>query len=196
MKREIPFQKGKVVFFKETNFWNEILEKCKMGTKSIDIATYNFNFRDKYERSFYKELSNLADLGINIRLLYSKMNFSNKDKLEVEEIFKNFVLCARLETNHSKIFVTDDFAFIGSANFSFGSNNNYECGVLFSDKEIITQVRTFFGGELLEKSEFTNVPECLDPFVFFPRILNVVEVLSKIERKEELYIDQNRETIP
>lgn len=196
MKKEIPFQEGKVIFFKESNLWNDLLERCKRGTKSISIATYNFNFRDRYERTFYRELSKLANLGVDINLLYAKMNFSNEDKLEIEEIFKNFVLCAELPTNHSKIFIADDFAFIGSANFSFGSNNNYESGVIFNNKEIISEIRRFFGEELLEKSEFKNVPECFDPFDFLPRILSDVEELRKIERKDDLYISKTREIIP
>jgi phosphatidylserine/phosphatidylglycerophosphate/cardiolipin synthase-like enzyme len=106
------------------------------------------------------------------------------------------VLCAKLTTNHSKLFIADDFVFIGSANFSLGSNNNYESGVIFSNKEIISEIRKFFCGELLNESEFTNVPECFDPFDFFPIILSAVEELSKIERKEDLYIDKIREIIP
>lgn len=196
MKKEIPFQEGKVVFFKNSNFWNDLLEKCSRETKSIRIATYNFNFRDKYERTFYKELSNLADSGMDVNLLYAKMTFSDEDKLEIEEIFKNFVLCAELKTNHSKLFIADNFAFIGSANFSFGSNNNYESGVIFENKEIISEIRRFYGEELLEKSEFTNVPASFDPFVFLPRILNAVEQLRKIERKEDLYIRKTKEEIP
>ncbi len=196
MIKEIQFQEGKVVFFKESDFWNEILERCKRETKSICIATYNFNFRDKYERTFYKELSKLANLGVDVRLLYAKMTFSDDDKLEVEDIFKNFVLCAQLPTNHSKIFIADDFAYIGSANFSFGSNKNYESGVIFNNKEIISEIRKFFGGELLEVSEFKNVPECFDPFDILPKIISTVEGLNKIKRKEELYVSETRELIP
>ncbi|WP_318264034.1 phospholipase D-like domain-containing protein [Peribacillus simplex] len=190
MKKEISFQEGKVVLFKESNFWNDLLERCKREkTKSIYIATYNFNFRDKYERSFYKELSNLANSGIDVNLLYAIMNFSNEDKLEIEEIFENFVLCAELPTNHSKIFIADNFAFIGSANFTFGSNKNYESGVIFEDKEVISEIRKFFYSELLDKSEFTNVPESFDPFDFLPKILNAVEKLNKAEKKDDLYSD-------
>lgn len=196
MKKEIPFQEGKVIFFKESNFWNDLLERCKRETKAIYIATYNFNFRDKYEKSFYKQLSNLANLGVDVNLLYSKMTYNDEDKLEIEEIFKSFVLCAELTTNHSKLFIADDFAFIGSANFSYGSNNNYESGVIFNDKEIISEIRKFYMEELLEKSEFTNVPEYFDPFDFLPGILKDVKELGKIERKEDLYIDKTKHSIP
>ncbi|USK62315.1 phospholipase D-like domain-containing protein [Peribacillus asahii] len=195
MKKEILFHEGKVIFFKESNLWNDLLERCRRDTKSIYIATYNFNFKDRYERTFYKELSKLADLGVDINLLYAKMTFSNDDKLEIEEIFKNFVLCAKLPTNHSKLFITDDFAFIGSANFSFGSNMNYESGVIFKNKEIISEITKFYCEELLDKSEFTNIPECFDPFEALPGLLGTVEELSKIEKKEDLYIGNIKHNI-
>jgi hypothetical protein len=195
MKKEIPFQEGKVVFFKESDFWKDLLQKCNEETTAIYVATYNFNF-NQYEKSFYQKLSSLANLGVRVNLLYAKMNYAEEDKLEVEEIFNNFVLCAKLTTNHSKLFITDDFAFIGSANFSFGSNNNYECGVIFDNKEIISGIRSVYLSELLEESEFTNVPECFDPFDFLPTILSVAEELSVIEKKEELFIGKTREAIP
>ena len=118
------------------------------------------------------------------------MTYANEDKLEVKEIFKNFVLCAKLTNNHSKLFITDDFAFIGSANFSFRSNNNYEFGVIIDNKEITSEIRKFYLEELLDESEFTNVPKSFDPFDLLSQILSAIEKLSKTEEKEELYIDK------
>lgn len=103
------------------------------------------------------------------------------------------MLCAKLPINHSKIIIATDFAYIGSANFSFGSNNNYESGVIFKNKEIITEITKYYCEELLDKSEFTNVPECFDPFYFLPRVLNAVEKLNNIDRKDELYSDTKHE---
>lgn len=196
MKKEIPFQDGKVVLFKESNFWNELLERCKKGTKQIHIVTYNFNFRDKYERTFYRELSNLANSGVDVNLLYAIMTFSEEDKLEIEEIFTNFVLCAELKSNHSKLFITDDFAYVGSANFSFSSDKNYECGVVFENKEIIEQIKKDILFELLDKSEFTNVPEVFDPFDFLPRATTAVEKLVQVESIEELISSEVKHYIP
>jgi hypothetical protein len=185
MKLEIPFQEGRVIFFKEVNFWDNLLENCN-NTKFVYIATYNFNF-NQYEKSFYKKLAELANRGVEVYLLYSKMTYAKEDKLEIDEIFENFVLCAHLEGNHSKLFITEEFAFIGSANFSFGSNDNYESGVIFTNKEIIKEIRKYYGEELLENSEFTNVPETFDPFDFLPGILHRMEELSMLETKEDLY---------
>jgi len=197
MLEEIPFEDGKIVFIKEANFWQDILERCKKESKSIDIATYNFNFNNKYEKSFYTKLSELADLGVEIRLLYALMTFSEEDKLDIEEVFKNFVLCAHLPENHSKIFITNDFAFIGSANFSFNSDKNYECGVIFTNKEIISKIRKVFGTRLLEVSKFKNVPQAyFSPFAMLPTVINAVEKLNGVEKKKDLYEYKLQETIP
>ncbi|MDQ0176455.1 hypothetical protein [Bacillus chungangensis] len=104
------------------------------------------------------------------------------------------MLCANLKTNHSKLFITDDLTFIGSTNFSFGSNNNYEYGVIFNNKDIISELRMFYCSELLDQSEFTNVPECFDPFELLPRLLSVVKELSKIESMDKII--SKKETIP
>ncbi|MDQ0656998.1 phospholipase D-like domain-containing protein [Paenibacillus sp. W2I17] len=188
MQKEILFSQGKVIFFKESDFWTELLNSRLTNTKNIYIATYNFNFENKYERSFYRKLADIANSGVDINLLYAKRTFSSEDKLEIEDIFKNFVLCAELITNHSKLFITDNFAYIGSANFSFGSNNNYESGVIFEDENIVSEIKSFYCRELLDKSEFTNVPECFDPFDYLTSILEAVEYMITVEKKDDLYL--------
>ena len=52
--------------------------------------------------------------------------------------------------NHSKIVLTDKLAYIGSANYSAESQGNYECGVLFSDPEVISNIREEIVDQLVE----------------------------------------------
>ncbi|KGR89717.1 hypothetical protein CD30_15665 [Ureibacillus massiliensis 4400831 = CIP 108448 = CCUG 49529] len=194
MREDISFHDGKVVFFKESNFWDELLSRVTRKTGTIYIATYNFNF-NQYPRSFYEKLAGLANVGVDVRLLYATMTNATSDNLEIEEVFKNFVLCAQLEANHSKLFITDDFAFVGSANFSFGSNRNYESGVIFKNKEIVEKIAKYYRSVLLENSEFINVPQSMDPFGFLSGLLSATEDLRKREL-EELYEEKIREIIP
>jgi hypothetical protein len=42
--------------------------------------------------------------------------------------------------NHAKIVMTDNIAFVGSANFSSESQNNWECGVITDDTTAISQL--------------------------------------------------------
>jgi phosphatidylserine/phosphatidylglycerophosphate/cardiolipin synthase-like enzyme len=194
MREDITFHDGKVMFFKESNFWDELLSRVTRETGTIYIATYNFNF-NQYPRSFYEKLVGLANVGVDVRLLYATMTNATSDNLEVEEVFKNFVLCAQLEANHSKLFITDDFAFVGSANFSFGSNRNYESGVIFENKEIVEKIAKYYRSVLLENSEFLNVPQSFDPFVFLRGLLSATEDLREREL-EEMYEEEIREIIP
>jgi len=48
MREEIPFHEGKIVFFKESNFWDELLIRVSGDTDIIYIATYNFNFNSEF----------------------------------------------------------------------------------------------------------------------------------------------------
>lgn len=194
MREEISFHEGKVVFFKESKFWDELLSKVTSKTGTIYIATYNFNF-NQYPRSFYEKLAGLANVGVDVRLLYATMTNATSANLEIEEVFKNFVLCAQLEANHSKLFITDDFAFVGSANFSFGSNRNYESGVIFESKEIVEKIAKYYRSVLLDNSEFINVPQSMDPFGFLRGLLSAIEDLRKREL-EEMYKEEIREIIP
>ncbi|MED2211213.1 hypothetical protein P4V95_28075 [Bacillus thuringiensis] len=36
MIKEIPFQEGEIILFKEANLWNDLLERCKKETKTIN----------------------------------------------------------------------------------------------------------------------------------------------------------------
>lgn len=194
MREDISFHDGKIVFFKESNFWDELLSRVTEKTGTIYIATYNFNF-NQYPRSFYEKLAKLAEIGVDVRLLYANMTNTTNTNLEIEEIFENFVLCAQLESNHSKLFITEDFAFVGSANFSFGSNKNYESGVIFDNKEIVEEIAAYYRSVLLENSTFINIPQSGDPFVFLSKLLSATEELRKREL-EEMYEEEIREIIP
>ncbi|WFA09594.1 phospholipase D-like domain-containing protein [Tissierella sp. Yu-01] len=186
-----------ILFYRE-NFWDKLIPTYFNNSRNIDVITYNFNFSHKEEKSFYNKLKELADKGVEIRLLYSKMTYSKTEELEIEEIFKGFVLCAELPENHAKIFVSDNVAFMGSANFSLGSNNNYESGILIRDTNIIKKIRREFVGELLEMSEFKNVPERWDdPFHHILGLKNCIDAIyCLMDNKENFYIDKNRELIP
>ena len=42
--------------------------------------------------------------------------------------------------NHVKIISTENICYIGSQNFSYGSTNNHEAGIILRDKKIISEV--------------------------------------------------------
>lgn len=180
MYKEIDLgNNNSLVLFHYEEFWNKIIPHNFEDSERIDIITYNFNFIHKNGRSFYNKLKKLSEKGVDIRLLYAKNTYSNSDNIEIEEIFKQSILCANLPENHAKIFISDTIAFIGSANFSIGSNNNYECGTIIRDIDTIEKIRREFITQLLEVSEFTNIPHSVhnDPM---NHVLWVEDAINKI----------------
>ncbi|MBI4327920.1 MAG: hypothetical protein HY674_22030 [Chloroflexi bacterium] len=55
--------------------------------------------------------------------------------------------------NHAKALIVDDMAYVGSANFTKASANNYEAGVIVTEKGEIQQLRAF-----IEKIRTSSVP--------------------------------------
>lgn len=147
-----------LVLFCDEDFWSRLIPNYFEDSNTIDIVTYNFNFIHKNERSFYNKLIELSQKGVGIRLLYAKSTFSKLNDIEIEDIFKQSIICANLENNHAKIFVSDTVAFIGSANFSIGSNTNYECGIIIRDEDTINKISEEFVTELFKRSELINIP--------------------------------------
>ena len=102
MYKEIDLgNKNKLVFYRDIDFWGEVLSSKIKNAPKIDIVTYNFNFEYKEGKSFYNRLIELAEKGINIRLMYCP---DKSEDVHIEEIFSNEILCVRIPNNHSKIF--------------------------------------------------------------------------------------------
>ncbi|MBE7074556.1 MAG: hypothetical protein E7376_01040 [Clostridiales bacterium] len=130
--------KSYILFFQNYDFWNKMIAKHLNGCCNIDIITYNFNFKDYGENSFIRKLCKLIDCGCCVRLLYSKSE-NNQDL--VNNFINKFGIVSKIKDNHSKVFLSDKVAYIGSSNFSFNSNSNLESGFFTTDKKIIKQLK-------------------------------------------------------
>ncbi len=58
-----------------------------------------------------------------------------------------------LHNNHSKMIITDTAAYVGSANFTFGSNSNFESGVYFQNQSVCNQIYSSVFCPLMNKAE-------------------------------------------
>jgi hypothetical protein len=134
------------------NLWNKILPKGLEDTEWVDIATYNFNFKSYGDGAFYEKLRKIANNGDSIRLIFQN---ATDEEIKVDKFFANSVYCRNNKQNHAKIFLTENLGYIGSANFSFGSNNNYECGILIKSKNVIKDIRNKIFLKLLAGEEIT-----------------------------------------
>lgn len=177
--REIDLGLGnKLIFFRNIDFWNTILPKSVKESEFLDIVTYNFNFEEQSGNTMYNRLLSLADKGISIRLFYSSK--VSKDSL-IDHFFDSEILAVRFPMNHSKICLSTKCAFIGSANFSHGSENNFECGFLTENKDVIDRIRTEIINSLIWKNqlEIITLPEIFDPLELTRQICKDISAILK-----------------
>lgn len=174
--KEIDLGDGnKIIFFRNINLWDKLLPTSFSETKYLDVVTYNFNFECKSEKSMYTRLLSIAEKGIIVRLFYSPKPSDDK---YVDDFFLEEILNVKVPDNHSKIFLTDHIAFIGSANFSLSSNNNYECGFLSENPNVIERIRTEILNDHIWKNnieKFTVTPMVNDPLSVLVRLMMSIE---------------------
>jgi hypothetical protein len=122
------------------------------NAKHIRIVTYNISKQLETRLNKLRQLNQNSDIKIitNIPGRFEQYYGAAKDRANktiVDYMKKlspsNFTTDSSSFfnfNNHSKIFATENIAYIGSANFSEESDNNFECGVLFTDKTIVSKL--------------------------------------------------------
>src|SRR6187402_3419356 len=129
---------GELIFTKNLSSYQEITDSLQTA-KFIKISTYNIPSRFPY----YKYPWNRDAAKRKINDYFSKLA---PDKYNINtQIYFNV-------TNHSKIILTDKLAYIGSANFSKESDQNFEAGIIITAPEIIRQIETQFFDQLIQRS--------------------------------------------
>lgn len=151
---DLDINSVKVVFGRGTSNYQEIVDRFDLA-EYIFISTYNIS-GDKTSEEFLNKLQALSDKDIifisNIpgRFLQYFGDASRKSaKKKIHDYLNRldpigFQSCAKVYFNffnHSKIIITDDVAYIGSANFSDESSNNFEAGIIIYDKAAINTIR-------------------------------------------------------
>ncbi|MDR4928274.1 phospholipase D-like domain-containing protein [Peribacillus simplex] len=111
-----------------SNF-EEITQSIK-DSKSLFISTYNIDFR----------LFEKVDKNTEIEVITSIPSVKNiywyiKGLKELHTNFNKVSTYINLD-NHSKIIITDTKAYVGSANFTKYSKNNFECGLIIDGDNI------------------------------------------------------------
>lgn len=151
-------------------------------TNHIFISTYNFNFIDKGEETAYKMLKDAALKGVLVTLVYAL----EKDGVLPDEEFIKLIKCIKMDNennkNHSKLIILDSVAYIGSANFTNGSDFNYEVGTLLFDKTDINKLRMIFIELFIsnKKSHYLRHPLGLE--VLYSIFYNLEELFDLVEK--------------
>ena len=147
MINNIKIENAKFVISKEELAYKEVIEDFKKASR-IHILTYNIS---KYKSDLLKELKECSEdteicIISNIpgrwekyygdKRKASKNIALYKRKLSPEKISKKTKVYFCF-SNHAKIIMTNNIAYIGSSNFSEESANNFESGFISKDTELI-----------------------------------------------------------
>ena len=135
------------------------------NANEIHIVTYNISRQDRSLLESLKQLDDSVDVKIITNIpsrfenYFSEGNRNNArgniqyylSNLRPDQYQLNFLAFFNF-SNHSKIIMTENIAYIGSANYSSESARNIECGFITRDSCIINQIKEIFIGAIQEDS--------------------------------------------
>ncbi|MBE7661494.1 hypothetical protein F7646_13020 [Tenacibaculum finnmarkense genomovar finnmarkense] len=159
-----------IVTYNISNRDIQLIEKLRqLKNVKIDLITNIPNRWDNYFKPYYRERASDS--------IKNYFRILSPDKFESEiSVYFNF-------SNHSKIIATDNYAYIGSANYSSESSKNFEAGILISDSNLVNQVHEKFVAEIIEQSNEYFGKDILDDLIVL-----VDKFLAEIELFDELYL--------
>lgn len=183
---------AKFILSKNEIAYKEVLDDFN-NTKEINILT--FNISSKCDR-LIDNLKNLKEetkvyIVTNIPQRY-KIYYSEQARQKAKmniEVYMRKLLPSNFDSqiipffnfnNHAKIIVTDSIAYVGSANYSDESQDNYESGILSKDKEFILFLRNDVFPTLIADSEYYFENKVVEYRLF---TLNIYLRLSNIYNK-------------
>lgn len=145
--------------------YQKVLDDFKVA-KKIMIITYNISVRGAQELIGYlKNVDSECEITIitNIpgrfenyyKYYYKKKareNISKYIKILNPEDYKSKILVYYNIANHSKFISTENIAYMGSQNFSDESKENFESGILFTNKDTIKRLWSEYRAGLIKES--------------------------------------------
>ena len=156
---EIITNNSKVVISKD-NIYNfkEVVEDIDRG-KHLFISTFNYYMDSSINKNLIQKIEHINDIRVIVNL-YDNSGLSKIiNKAREMNPFIQMYYC---ENNHSKIISTGNKMYIGSANYTGYSKENFEVGVVINDKKAIEEI---------EKRVFNGI------FNYFPIIYDPIQPL-------------------
>lgn len=200
-KMEKNFLKGKAELCYKKYGFQKILDDFE-NTKEINIITFNISAKSTKLLDNLKMLENkIIRIVTNIPNRYENYygNASERAATTIEKYLKNLEpssFSSPVEIyfnfhNHSKIYSTDNYTYIGSQNFSDESENNYEIGMIIDNKENEENVGDYFIEEFIfdnnETIRFYGIEIENMKLNFKNQIKKIEEILQSFDIEIESY---------
>ncbi len=179
--KEINFNSGKVTLSREEDNFKEIFKK---KGQHLYLTSYSYDMPTEYYSSLLENIEFIND----IKVIFNIYDFGSTESAKVDLLIKKslsnnpYIQFFYCRDNHSKIISNGDILYIGSANVTKYTKNNFEAGVLIYDKETIEQVEryVFEDAYLMYEPIFTDpIAPIIVPFHFI--ISEMTKELDEIE---------------
>lgn len=190
LRREVEFTRAKFIMTKDELGYGDVLEDFSTA-EFIYIVTYNISKRietlleelkDTPEDTEIKVFTNIPSrfneytqewASRNARTLIN-IYVAKLDPEKFNEKFKSHFVF----NNHAKIIMTNNIAYIGSANYSSESANNFEAGVIIEDEQAILQIKDIIDEEIESNAESYYAYDML-PLIFLARELEEIRTILR-----------------
>ncbi|MCR1900052.1 6-phosphogluconolactonase [Irregularibacter muris] len=194
MKKEYYLSDAKFIYSKDELGYQEVLDDFK-NAEEIIIVTFNISEKQSLliqqlsETSSDTEISIFTNIPSRWDTYYgdSYKNAARKKiniyltKLKPDSIGQKVSVFFNFE-NHGKIIMTNNLAYVGSANYSEESKHNIEFGIISRDIDFIT----FLKEEVTKELEKSSTPYF--EYDYLPLLLEIKMHLSNLfALKEELF---------
>jgi hypothetical protein len=136
---EINFKEGKIILSEGIENFKEIFEE---KGNHLYLTTYSYDMPTDYYDWILDSLEYLND----IIVVFNIYNFNNSVFKKIDDLIKRalgknpYIQFFYNKTNHSKIVSNGKTVYIGSANFTNYTKNNFEAGIILKDKESIAKL--------------------------------------------------------
>ncbi|QWI78333.1 hypothetical protein JG486_30150 (plasmid) [Bacillus mycoides] len=160
----IPNVNGELILSKDENGYAEVIEDFP-NASFITIITYNISSNSNDLLDKLHSLSNDKEVTVITQIPNRWNNYYNlavkkKALTQMEQYCSSLdpdKFSCHLSTyfnqeNHAKIIMTENIAYIGSQNFSDGSQNNFESGIIIRDPNVISQIQENMVKAILDAS--------------------------------------------
>lgn len=187
INKDIPFYSGTIVSSEGSNNYSFIFEDIA-NAKHLYISTFNYYMSDDDLEKLKKHSKTVLD----IRVVF---NVFSSDK--INDIIKNsikrnpYVQLYFNENNHSKIISTGNQLYLGSANYSGYSKNNFEVGIKINDNMAINQIENKIFNNLLSYCPIITDP--IQAILVSSIIMN--DYIKTIMEWLEWFYDKGKDTM-
>lgn len=138
-KKDIPISSGSVIISnREENSYDFVFSDIK-SVQHLYISTFNYYMEKEYLDNILSNINKIRD----IRVVFNAYDIETVIKIIKNSIKLNpYVQLYYNKNNHSKIISNGSHMYIGSANYTGYSKENYEVGVKINDEKAIHAIES------------------------------------------------------